>query len=244
MRLDRRLILIGVMLVVLSMTMATQYATTRVSYSFAIVHPSIADIRFVGSDNSSDDNTLCLRVTDNTSGGQFVTLELGDWMPDSKVNYTAAFGIVNEQEQFVNLTHVNVTGTNLSYLSIWLHHDRDDDYDTDDAANEEILVVRNGVALYDASDTLWTFAPGDGDPGTMSNDYATDDGVQTHFACVWDATANVYKSYNDANNSVNKSADFVWVGISLDIPTEAKVQAATGTIYLHFKADDQTGDGP
>jgi len=37
-RLDRRLVLIGVMLVVLSMTMATQYATTEVNYSFAIVH--------------------------------------------------------------------------------------------------------------------------------------------------------------------------------------------------------------
>ena len=54
MRIDRRLTFIGVMLVVLSMTMATQYATTKVSYTFGIVHPSNADIRFVGSDNSSD----------------------------------------------------------------------------------------------------------------------------------------------------------------------------------------------
>lgn len=47
MRIDRRLVLIGVMLIVLSMTMATQYAVTKVGYSYSIVHPSDADIRFI-----------------------------------------------------------------------------------------------------------------------------------------------------------------------------------------------------
>ena len=46
MRLDRRLTLIGIMIIVLSVTMATQYATTKVGYSYSIVHPSNADIRF------------------------------------------------------------------------------------------------------------------------------------------------------------------------------------------------------
>ena len=84
------------MLVVLSMTMATQYATTRVSYSFAIVHPSEADIRYIGSDNSSGDSQRVLRATNNTTSPT-VTIERGDWMPSSEKNYTAAFGIVNEE---------------------------------------------------------------------------------------------------------------------------------------------------
>ena len=47
MRIDRRLVLIGVMLIVLSMTMATQYAIIRTSYNYSLVHPSNADIRFI-----------------------------------------------------------------------------------------------------------------------------------------------------------------------------------------------------
>ncbi len=54
MRIDRRLMLIGVMLIVLSMTMATQYAVTKVGYSYSIVHPSDADIRFIVYDKAPD----------------------------------------------------------------------------------------------------------------------------------------------------------------------------------------------
>ena len=77
MRLDRRLTLIGIMIIVLSVTMATQYATTKVGYSYSIVHPSNADIRFIGSDNSSD-GTMFLRVDgDNSSGSRNVKVKLG-----------------------------------------------------------------------------------------------------------------------------------------------------------------------
>src|SRR5512137_943577 len=128
MRIDRRLVLLGIVIIVLSMTMATQYATTKVAYSFAIVHPSDADIRFIGSDNSSGDSQRVLRVTNNDTGGPYsVTIELGSWMPNSQKNYTAAFGIVNEEVQAVNITYVNVSGVNASYLDIWLHGDRSED---------------------------------------------------------------------------------------------------------------------
>ena len=46
-KIDRRLTLVGVMFIILSMSMATQYATTRVTYSFSIVHPSESDIRYI-----------------------------------------------------------------------------------------------------------------------------------------------------------------------------------------------------
>lgn len=81
MRLDRRLTLIGIMIIVLSVTMVTQYATTKVGYSYSTVHPSNADIRFIGSDNSSD-GTMVLRVDgDNSSGSRNVKVKLGGNWP-------------------------------------------------------------------------------------------------------------------------------------------------------------------
>lgn len=228
MRIDRRLVLIGVIIIVLSMTMATQYATTKVSYSFSIVHPSNADIRFIGSDNSSD-NVRALRITNNGSGTQFVTLELGDWLPDSTKNYTAAFCIVNEEKFKVNITHVNISGTSNSYITMWLHGDRDADYTADSAS--VVKVIREGASLYTASSVAWTLGAGDANKETMTADQSA------QLATLWDTTANVQYSTNDANNSVNETSDFVWVGISLDIPPSAALAAsATGTIYIHFKA--------
>lgn len=227
MRIDRRLVLIGVMLVVLSMTMATQYATTKISYSFAIVHPSNADIRYIGSDNSSDDGLRVLRVTNNNSGSQYLTLELGDWAPNQRKNYSAAFGIVNEEPFAVNITHINITGTNATYLDIWLHGDRDADYGGDGTS---IKVVDNGVAQYTSSSVVWTLAAGDGDTSTMCADGST------QLNTLWDAASHIQYSVNDANNSVNGTSDFVWVGVSLDLPSNAGAGSPTGTIYIHFKA--------
>jgi hypothetical protein len=230
MKIDRRLVLVGVMLIVLSMTMATQYATTKVSYSFAIVHPSNADIRFIASDNSSDDGVRCLRVNVNSSGTQFVTLELGDFQPNSQKNYTAAFGVVNEEPFYVNLTHVTVSGTNASYLDIWVHDDRDALFLGNDTHQQ--MVVNDGVALFGDSDTVWTLADGDGDVETMDDDFTGGGTIVTQ----WDTTANVQFSESDTD-AANCTSDFVWIGVSLDIKSDAAlVASATGTIELHFKA--------
>ena len=227
MRIDRRLVLIGVMLIVLSMTMATQYATTKVSYSFAIVHPSNADIRFIASDNSSDDGLRVLRVSNNGSGTQYLTLELGDWAPNQKKNYSAAFGIVNEENFAVNITYINISGTDASYLDIWLHGDRDADYPNDGNA---VMVVQDGASLYTQNSVVWTLAAGDGTTTTMCADGST------QLNTLWDDSSHIQYSVNDANNSVNETSDFVWVGVSLDLPSDAAAATPTGTIYIHFKA--------
>ena len=121
MRLDRRLILIGVMLVVLSMTMATQYAITKTGYSFTIVHPSNADIRFIGHDNSSD-NIRLLRINGtNASGSMRLELSFGNISAQQNKTYTAAFGIVNEERFPVTITNISVIGTNAGYLDIYIH---------------------------------------------------------------------------------------------------------------------------
>jgi len=225
MNIDRRLMLLGVMLVVLSMTMATQYAVTRVSYSYAIVHPSNADIRFVGSDNSSDDGIRVLRVTTNTSTNQYLTIELGDWFPGSEKNYSAAFAIINEEPFAVNLTYINVSGGGASYMSIWLHGDRDRDVSLD--SGTKVRAVTNGTANYNANNIIWKMSAGDGNIETM--DGAT-------YTTVWDTQADVKFSLYDTN-AANGTKDFVWVQISLNIPQNAAlIPAATGQLWIHFEA--------
>lgn len=221
MRLERRLIFLGIILVVFSMTMAPQYATTRVTYSFGIVHPSHSYIRYIGSDNSSGDNMRVLRVSNNNT--PVVTIELGDWLPDSEKNYTAAFGIVNEEQFPVNITYVNVSGTEASYLTIWLHHDRTADY-TGEVADEQVKVVEDGSALYSASSCTWQLGTGDND--TTTSDAGT---------ILWDSLAHVQYTLDD-NDATNQTDDFVWVGFSLDLPSNATKSSSSGTIYIHFEA--------
>ena len=225
MKIDRRLVLLGTIIIVLSMSMATQYATTRAAYTFAIAHPSDADIRFIASDNSSADQKRVLRVENNNSGTRFLTISLGSWMPDSRKNYTAAFGIVNEEQFHVNITHINISGTNASFLTIWLHGDRDADYTTDGAG--AVKVVDDGNALYSSSDQVWTLAPGDGDSDTMDG---------SNLETPWDDTSGIRYSHDDTD-ATNKTDDYVWVGISLDVDQYAQEQTATGTIYIHFKSE-------
>jgi hypothetical protein len=55
-------------------------------------------------------------------------------MLDSEKNYTAAFGILNEKQFAVNIKCINISGHNTTYLSIWLHGDRDADYTGDSAS--------------------------------------------------------------------------------------------------------------
>jgi len=233
MRIDRRLVLIGVMLIVLSMTMATQYATTKITYSFAIAHPSSADIRFISSDNSSDDGVRILRVTNNESGAQTMTIEFGDHSPNSWKNYTAVFGIVNEEGFEVSITHMNLSGTNTTYLSVWLHGDRDADYGGEGAAS--VKVISDGTASYTSADTVWTFAAGDGNVNTMCAD------GDTQIETSWDTNSYTQFSLNDANNSVNSTSDFVWVGVSLNVPSDAgPTGSVTGTLFINFKSSTDT----
>jgi hypothetical protein len=224
MKIERYVMFIGVLIVVLSMTMATQYATTRATYSFAIAHPSDSDIRYVGSDNSSGDNMRVFRVANSTTT-KYATIELGDWMPNSRKNYTAAFAIVNEEQFKVNITYINITGTNNSYVTVWLHGDRDADYNGETASC--VKVLNGGTPLYSSNNVVWTLGAGNGNPANMNG---------TALSTPWDDTSHVRYSLDDSINAVNETNDFVWVGISIDIPSDAITQAATGTIYINFKS--------
>ena len=228
MNIDRRLTILGVMLVVLSMTMATQYATTKVSYTYSIVHPSNADIRFIGSDNGS--NGRVLKAVNNGTNAS-VQLSFGNWSANSNKTYSAAFGIVNEELMAVNITHIEVSATTgFDYMQIWLHGNRSTKAD-DDASS--VFIWNNGSLGYtSSSDCAWILAAGNQDPSDMS-----DDGIAS-LPTNWDGTAGVRYSENDVNYSINGTSDFVWVQISINIPATVDSGGThDGTILIHFKAD-------
>jgi hypothetical protein len=226
MRIDRRLVLIGVMVIVLSMTMATQYATTKIGYSYAIVHPSDADIRFIGSDNSSDQIRV-LRVENNASAtARYLKIELGNISVNTNKTYTAAFGIVNEESYNITITHINVSASDgADYMQIWLHGDRDARADVD--AGTSVLVWNKISVGYDATSSVWGLAAGDQNSSSMDGTSAT---------TSWDDTAGVrYSTYETP--AVNNTDDYVWVQISLDVPQNADTSDSfTGTIYVHTRA--------
>ncbi len=230
MRVDRRLTLVGIMLIVLSMTMATQYATTKVDFSYNIVHPSNADIRFIASDNSTD-KVHILRIDTNTSTNRVLRLRLGSaWTTDMNQTYTAAFGIVNEENFSVSISHINVSMYNSSadYMQIWLHSDRDMKAGSD-ATGTNVLAYNKG-AVFTATDTAWVLADGDGNPWTMNNHDGND--ITTR----WNTTSNTRFSLSNSD-AINGTDDFVWVQISLDIPANAPDGWKSGLIWIHFRAN-------
>jgi hypothetical protein len=223
------------MLVVLSMTMATQYGATKIGYSYSVVHPSNADVRFIGADNSSDDGNRVLRVDgSNASGQQSLKVELGNWAPNQFKNYTAAFGIVNEEGFAVNITHATVNGTGTSYMDIWLHANRTTNANDEPAASK-VLLVDAGSAQLTSSNCAWVLAAGNSNANNMCADGST------QLTTGWDGTSHVrYYVAAETNASVNSTSDFVWVQISLDLPSNAAENDYTGTIWIHFEASTIT----
>jgi len=236
MKIDRRLTLVGIMLIVLSMTMATQYATTKVSYSYTLVHPSNADIRFIASDNATD-GIMILRVSgDNSTGNRALTLKLGgNWTENFNKTYTCAFGIVNEENFSVIISHVNVStyGGAADYLKIWLHSDRDAKAGSD-ASGSNVMVWNKGSVGFGASDSVWVLADGDQNAWTMNNHDGNDITTQ------WNQTAHVRYSLSNID-AINSTDDYVWVQISVDIPAAAPAGSYTGLIWVHFRANTTPG---
>ncbi|MEM0493111.1 MAG: hypothetical protein QXS02_04050 [Candidatus Thermoplasmatota archaeon] len=254
MKIDRRLTLLGVMLIVLSTIMATQYATTKVGYTYNLVHPSNADIRFVGSDNSSDGIRVLRVEGSNTSATAKVTLDLGNWASGTNKTYTAAFAIVNEEIFAVNITHVTVknatSGANSvqNYLQIWLHSNGSLKASDDPIS---VFIYNNGSQNgYSSATTAWRLARGDANASTMRHQANSTVG---QILTPWDGIAHVRFTHNltgakdkavpigELGRTYNNASDFVWVQISINIPHGVLRGNTTGIIEFHFKADTHYG---
>ena len=229
-KLKKKLLILAVSFLLLNMIIATQYAVTKIGYQYSIAHPCNSNIRYIGSDNSSDGKRI-LRVIDSNTTNIGVQLKLvGNITTNQRVTYTAAFGIVNEEQFSINITHINVTtsGTGSDYMQIWLHGDRDKLSNLDDSA---VLAWDKGNPGYDNDTSIWVLAAGNQDAANMCADGTT------QLSTGWDSNAHVRYSTNDANNSVASQSDFVWVQISLDLPADADTSDTyTGTVWIFTRA--------
>lgn len=227
--------ILAVIFLGLNMIVATQYAVTKIGYEYYLLHPSNSNIRFIGSDNSSDGKRI-LRVIDSNITRVGVKLRLGDKFALNQITYfTAAFGIVNEENFTVNITHINVSSEYATYLKIWLHGDRDANANDTMFDPSSVLMWDNNTMVNESSTTAWSLAAGNEDPDDMC--YNITDRALFSVPTDWDDSAHVRYSL-DNNNAVSNYSDFVWVQIAVDIPEVAdSIGLHSGTIWIHFESD-------
>ena len=233
----KKLLILAVILLILSIVLATQYAVTKIGYHFYIMHPCDANIRYIGSDNSSDSLRI-LRVIGSNTTNVGVKLELGmNISTNQRYIYSAAFGIVNEENYSLNITHINVSSSTNTYMWIWLHGDRDANANSTVTDNSTVLMWGNESQQNVSNSFVWTLAPGDRNPNTMC--YNTSNRASSNVDTPWDEISHVRYSLNDSN-AVSGLSDFVWIQIELNIPTDVDVIGDhTGYIWIEFEADTQ-----
>ena len=240
MKLNKKLMILGVLVLVLNMLVATQYAVTKIGYEYNIVHPSNANIRYIGSDNTTGGRVLRVAGANGTGS---LKLTFGNWSAGTNKMYSAAFGIVNEEAVPVSIMYINVSSLTYNYLKIWLHGDRDANANSTINDPTTVLMYDNGT-IVNATDTIaWTLASGNDNPGDMCSNIS--DRLIYSSNTTWDNTSHVRYSLNDSNaygvgmmnRTVYNASDFVWVQVAIDIPNNVDTAGLhTGTIWIHFKA--------
>jgi hypothetical protein len=240
MKLNRKLMILSVLILVLNMIVATQYAVTKIGYEYYIVHPSNANIRYIGSDNSTGGRVLRVAGSNGTTS---LKLTFGNWSAGTNKMYSAAFGIINEEQVPVNIMYINVSSMKYTYLRIWIHGDRDANANNTINDPTTVLMYNNGTIVNATNTIAWTLAPGNNNPNNMCSNISNRTNYSTN--TTWDETRHVRYSLNDSNaygvgmmgRTVYNASDFVWVQVAIDIPNNVDVAGLhTGTIQVHFKA--------
>ena len=201
-------------LVILSMLMlstiaATQFASSDLGYSFSITGGD-SGIRFIGHDDGVD-AVILLRADDDD--GSNLRMELGDWARGQTVTYTAAFGIVNENQYAINITSVSITGSGNASIYAWLHNNAD----TEAVSDGGTLIFDNGEG---AQEFYWLLAAGNSNAAD-ANSITTPLNAQSHT-----------RTLTAADNAAN--TDHVWVQIKLVIPQSASNGQFSGTVSFDF----------
>ena len=242
MKINHRLFILGILMVISTMVIATQYAITQIGYEYHIVHPSESDIRFIGSDNTSGGRVL--RVDGSNGSLAFLKLVFGNWSAGSTKIYSAAFGIVNEEDVLLKIKYINVSSPNATCVRIWLHGNRSANAAVNDSDRTAVEMYNNGTLVNATNTTAWTLAPGDGNSSTMCSNITN----RTQFTIVtpWDNTSHVRYSVNNTeaygvgmfNRTATNASDYVWVQVAIEIPNNPDDDGLhTGSIYIHFEAD-------
>ena len=238
MKVSKKWMLLAVLFLILNMIVATQYAVTRLGYEFTIVHPCDASIRYIGSDNSTDAIRV-LRVGGSNTTNVFLKLQLGNvYSTNMKRTFTAAFGIVNEELHPLNITHINVSSSNHTYMKIWLHGNRTANANSTTTDPSSVFMWDNNTMVNASNTTAWILAAGNNDTSNMCANVS--DSANTTIPTPWDETAHVRYSLNNTD-AVSNVSDFVWVQITLDIPNSVEtVGVHTGTIWVHLEYETET----
>jgi hypothetical protein len=235
MKINKKLFIVGILLVISTMIMATQFAVTKLGYEFNIVHPSNANIRLIGSDNSSDGIRI-LRVDGDNTTRVTLKLRFGNLSANQTYHYSAAFGIVNEERFPLNITYIEVSSPNVTYMKIWLHGNRD--ANANNTANDpsSTFMYNNGTIVNGTNTTRWILAAGNENPNEMCSNVS--DRTNYTIPTPWENTAHVRYSLNETNATSGVS-DFVWVQVSIEIDEVVDFFGThTGTIYIHFEAEN------
>jgi hypothetical protein len=235
MKVKKRYLILAVLFLVLNMITATQYAVTKVGYSYTIVHPSDASIRYIGSDNASDAKRV-LRIVDSNTTNVQITLHLGDvYSTNMQKTFSAAFGIVNEELYPINITHINISSDNFTYMKIWLHGNRTANANSTANDPSTVFMYNNNTIVNATNTTAWILATGNQNSSDMC--YNVSNRTNYSVNTTWDETAHVRYSI-DNNNAVSGISDFVWVQITLDIPESVQqIGTMTGTIWIHLESE-------
>jgi len=235
MKVNKRWMLLAVLFLILNMVIATQYAVTKIGYTYTLVHPSDASIRFIGSDNSSD-GIRVLRVAGSNVSNIQLTLRLGDvYSSNMKKTFTAAFGIVNEENYDLNITYINVSSVNYTYMKIWLHGNRTANANSTTTDPSSVFMWNNDTVVNASNTTAWVLRAGDANSSGMC--YNVSNRSNCTIPTPWDETAHVRYSINDTN-AVSNISDFVWVQIEIEIPdTIESMGTHSGTIWIHLTSD-------
>jgi len=234
-------------MVVLTMVIATQYAVTELGYEYTIVHPSNADIRFIGSDNSSD-GVRVLRVDGTNGTNATLKLYFGNWSSNTKVIYSSAFGIVNEEKYPLKIMYINVTptifssnstnstnSTNATYLKIWLHGNRTANAESNVTDPSTVFMYDNGTMVNASNTTAWILGAGDKNYSNMC--YNVSDRTNSGISTPWDNTSRIRYSESDIN-AVSNVSDFVWVQVAIDIPAIVDSGGPySGIITIYFESE-------
>jgi len=237
MKVKRKYLLLAVLFLILNLITATQYAITKVDYLYTVVHPCNASIRYIGSDNSSD-GVRVLRVIGDNVTNVGLQLRLGNmYSSNMRRTFSAAFGLVNEETYPINITHINVSSSNATYMKIWLHGNRTANANSTTNDPTTVLMWNNDTVVNASNITAWTLAAGDENASGMC--YNTSNRANTTIPTPWDFpnTSHVRYSTNNSNASSGIS-DFVWLQITIDIPdTVDSLDDHTGTIWIHLESE-------
>ena len=162
MKFNVRYLILGILLVISTMVVATQFALSDRTYQYRL--PYDPGIWYIGSDNSSD-GIRVLRTDQNSETGD-LKIVLGNVSTQQQMCYSAAFGIVNENPFCMNIAGITASSSTPTYLKIWLHGDRHANANNLSDDPTSVLLYDNGTIVHPLNKTAWTLASGDNNYNT------------------------------------------------------------------------------